>query len=406
MSDVQFDYPSVSEQANNPSFNIQGTGRDVPLVFVSTPGTSAPFVTTLLNNILSISVSYSISAATALTFEVVDPGLVMTMNNYFQVGQTVVYRSHNTEAISDGYSKNIGIEQYIGYPMEIADVEISQGQGNSPIVRVQCYTKAIQQMKRDRNPGSIKSTGTQFVINAAKKYGLQCVAQETSQKQNITQASGENVADSLWDVLTRLAGESKDANKNPFTIFEADGTLYFGSQQWLMYKWGLDSYPHKKWNKKLEKWDETTRRVTYLHYPPRQKEDGTIDNRFVLNQLPTMHKSENDPLEGNGSCVVDRLNGVRLRPGMTVNVGNIPWFTDDFLITSVDYNEMVPDPVSVSFATPPRQEKQIKQIEIGTIYPGSVEWATIVGLESRQKDAYNAAAKGSRFTPGNEAQFE
>lgn len=93
-----------------------------------------------------------------------------------------------------------------------------------------------------------------------------------------------------------------------------------------------------------------------------------------------MHKAENDPLEGDGSCVVDRLNGVRLRPGMTVNVGDVPWYTGDFLITSVEFDEMVPDPVAVQFATPPRQEKQVKQIGVGTIYPGSVDWATVEGL--------------------------
>jgi len=99
-----------------------------------------------------------------------------------------------------------------------------------------------------------------------------------------------------------------------------------------------------------------------------------------LNKMPTMHKAENDPNEGDGSCVVERLNGTRLRPGMTVNVGDVPWHTDDFLITSVDFQEMVADPVNISFATPPIQEVKIKQIEVGTIYPGSIEWATVEGF--------------------------
>jgi hypothetical protein len=395
MSNTSVSLP-VAALESNQSAIIQGFSRNVPLVFLYDTGTPTTFITNLLNNITSINVNYSISGATAVTFEVVDPGLEMTLNNYFQVGQTLIYRSHNTKVLTNENIQNIGNEQYMGYFLEIADVTISQGQGNSPIVRVQCYTKAIQQMKRDRKPGVIKGTGSQFVINAAKKYGLECVAQKTSQSQNITQASGEDVADSLWDVLTRLAGECKDANKNPFIIFESDGTLYFGSQQWLMYKWGLDSYEHKRWNKKLSKWEKVTRRVTYLNYPQRRRANGVLDTRFTLHTLPTMHKSENDPLEGDGSCIVDRLNGVRLRPGMTVNVGDIPWFTDDFLITSVDFQEMVPDPVAVSFATPPRLEKTIKPISIGAIYPGSVEWATVIGLESRQKDAYNAGAAGSR----------
>lgn len=375
---------------DNQDLKIQQTGRDVPLVFLYESNIPKVYITTLLNNIISLNVSYSISAATAITFEVIDPGLQMTLNNYFQVGQTVIYRSHSSTNIPPEDALHIGAEQYLGYFMEIADVEISQGRGNSPTVRVQCYTKAIQQMKRDRKPGAIKGTGSDFVINAATAYGLKCVAQKTSQAQQITQADGENVAESLWDVLTRLASESKDQNKNPFIIFESDGTLYFGSQQWLMYKWGLDSYKHTSFNKAKQKNVEVTRYVTYLHYPHRLKPDGTRDTRFTLMGLPTMHKSENDPMEGNGSCIVDRRNGVRLRPGMTVNVGDIPWFNDDFLIQQVDFEEMVPNPVSVTFATPPRLEKNIREISVGKIYPGSVEWATVVGLEMRQDSTYNA----------------
>jgi hypothetical protein len=402
MATEQYELPSITDAIQNPSVNyeIQGSSRDVPLVFINNPETPTSFVTTILNNILSMKVSYSISAATAVTFEVVDPGFELTKNNYFQVGQTLVYRSHNTNALVTGSRPLLGVEAYVGYLIEIADVEISQGQGNSPIVRVQCYTKAIQQMKRDRNPGAVKGSGAQFVRNAAKKYGLGCIAQETSQSQNITQASGEDVADSLWDVISRLASESKDEKKNPFIVFEADGILYFGSQQWLMYKWGLDEYTQSVWNKKLKKWEQRKRKVTYLHYPPRLDSSGNVDKRFVLNQLPTMHKSENDPMEGDGSCIVDRINGVRLRPGMTVNVGNVPWFTDDFLITSVDYDEMSPDPVAVRFATPPRQEKQIKQISVGEVYPGSVEWAKVFGIISRQENSFNMGARGTRRGSG------
>lgn len=381
MSDVAY-ADAGGGSFSSADIRVQGSERDVPIVFFYNSGNrpSTTFITKLLNQITDVSVSYSLSAATAVTFSVIDPGFEITRQNYFQVGQTFIYRSHNTERLVNiNDITSIAQQDYIGYFMEVADVTIEQSQGNSPIVRVQGYTKAIQQMKRDRNPGAVKGEGHTFVVNAAKKYGLQSVVQETSQSKNITQASGEKVADSLWDVLTRLASESKDKNKNPYIIFESDGTLYFGTQQWLLYKWGHDSYEHTAFNKKKQKNVTTTRKVTYLHYPPRIV-NGAPDTRFVLHKLPTMHKAENDPMEGDGSCVVDRINGVRLRPGMTVNVGEIPWMTDDFIITSVDFQEMVADPVSVSFATPPRQETKIKQIEVGTIYPGSVEWGVVEGL--------------------------
>lgn len=366
---------------NNTLVRMQGSERDVPLVFLFNSGTqpNQTFITKMVNNIIDIKVSYSISAATAVTFQVLDPGFEFTTQNYFQPGQTFIYRSHNSEVLSTAQRTFLGSEEYIGYFMEIADVSISQSQGSSPIIRVSGYTKAIQQMKRDRKPGVIKGANQNFVVNAATKYGLGAVVQKTSKDKDITSADGEKMADSLWDVLLRLASESKDENKNPYTLFEMDGTLYFGTQQWLMYKRGVDSYKYFRFNTKTKKTVEEAGFVTYLHYPPRVV-DGVKDNRFILMELPNMHKAENDPLEGDGSCVVDRLNGVRLRPGMTVNVGDIPWHTGDFLITTVDFDEMVSDPVAVTFATPPIQEKQVKQIEIGTIYPGSVDWATVIGL--------------------------
>lgn len=232
-------------------------------------------------------------------------------------------------------------------------------------------------MKRDRQPGNIKGSGSDFVRNAAAKYGLESVVQKTSANRQITTADSDSAADSLWTVLERLAGESKDENKNPFVIFESDGTLYFGSQQWIMYKWGHTSFEHIKYDKKKKRDVKETRYVTNLKYPSGQEP-------FVLLKMPSMHKSENDPKEGDGSCIVDRINGTRLRPGMTARVSGVPWFDGDFLITEVDFSELTADPVNVRFSTPPRQEKKIKHIEVGQIYPGSVEWATVVGLQEQQ----------------------
>lgn len=373
-----------SARSDSLPIGVQGMERIVPLVFLyDDTKQSKVFITKLLHQITNLTVSYSISAATAISFEIIDPGLQITLNNYFQIGQTFIFKSHNSSKLQGpGPATSIvGMNDYIGYFMEVADVQIDQSQGNSPIIKVSGYTKAIQQMKRDRNPSVIKGTAHDFVINAAKKYGLKSVVQETSASRQIVSASGDKQADSLWTVLTNLAGQSKDKNKNPYTIFESDGTLFFGTQQWLMYKWGHDSYEHGQYNAKKNKTVNTTRKVTYLHYPPRIV-NGVKDSRLVLLQLPSMHKAENDPLEGDGSCIVDRRNGCRLRPGMTVNVGDIPFFTDDFIIQSVDYQEFSSDPVSVSFATPPRQEVKIKHIEVGKIYPGSVEWGIVEGLQS------------------------
>ena len=360
--------PSFEDlMANQPKFEIQGSQRLVPLIFVY-PEKS--FITTLHNNILSIKVSFTLDSASAITFDVVDPGFEMAQRNYFQVGQTVIYKSQNIRNIT---KTSIGLApEYWGYPFEIADVTYEQSNGASPIVRVQAYTKAIQQMKRDRKPGVIKGTSSSFVENAARKYGLDFIGQQTTKTANITTASGDKQADSVWDVIKRIAQENK------FVFFEADGILFFGSQKWLLNKWGLESYSAQKWVPKKDKYIPETRYHSYLTYPQ------TIDNStgrpydtFKLLQLPTMHKSENDPHETDGSCIVERTNGVRLRPGMTAFVGNVPFLNGNYLITSVEYEELSPDPVSVQFRTPELTDKEIKnikQIEVGTIYPGAIEF--------------------------------
>jgi hypothetical protein len=56
--------------ANQPKFEIQGSQRLVPLIFVY-PEKS--FITTLHNNILSLKVSFTLDSASAITFDVVDP---------------------------------------------------------------------------------------------------------------------------------------------------------------------------------------------------------------------------------------------------------------------------------------------------------------------------------------------
>jgi len=400
MSEVQLDSVGGNDVNIYPVRNAQGTGRNIPIFWVYPKSSTTPvWLTTLEKNLIDLTVSYSLSGATALTFSVFDPGFELLRQNYFQTGQTLIYRSHNSNFIASNKSGIFATpsEQYLAYFFEIADVVVEQNQGNSPIVRVQCYTKAIQQMKRDRKPGNIKGSGTDFVLAVAKKYGLECVAQKTSATRQITTADSDTAADSVWTVLDRLAGESKDEQKNPFVVFESDGTLYFGSQQFLMYKWGATSFDHQKLNKKTGLMITQKRYITYLRYP-------SLDEPFILLKMPTLHKSENDPLDGDGSCVLDRINGTRMRPGMTVRVEGVPWFDGDFLVQSVDFSELTPDAVNVSFARPPRRETLIKQYDVGEIYPGSVEWATVVGLLEVQPSIMSPE-KGVANSQASEAEY-
>ena len=157
-----------SRRSNSNQLQIAGSNRDVPLVFIDKNKNG--FVTQLHNNLLSLKISFTMDEASALSFDIIDPGFEMTKNNYFQPGQTLIYKSLSIDDLGTS-STNIFGHTYFGYPFEIADVTYTQSQGASPIVSISAYTKAIQQMKRDRSEiGSIKGTGTAFVKNAAQKY--------------------------------------------------------------------------------------------------------------------------------------------------------------------------------------------------------------------------------------------
>ena len=312
----------------------------------------------ILSSVLDARVNYSMDMVTELDLNIFDTGFAFAANNYFRVTNDVYY---TTKSISNFDQRENGIElRYKTLLMEIAEVSVSQSQGFNPIWNVKCRTKAIQQMKRDKNPGAVSSSsGTAFVRAAAKKYGLEFIGEETSKSVKINKASGTSAADSLWNVLQNLASSAK------FKLFEADGTLYFASMKWLMHRWGTKSIVVS-----VEKKNTTSGKITkeavvrkFIPLVP-----GKVGKDFELMSLPEMRKSDNDPMESSGSAVIDRTNGTSLRPGMTVFVDGIPSFVGYYLINSVDYEELTPNPVSIAFMTPERDPKDIVQLPIGPTF--------------------------------------
>ncbi len=320
-------------------------------------------------SILNVSVSYSMEEASMLSFDVIESvdtnyasvskdsnfysSLQFAENNYFVIGRDVSYETRTIGSIdspveASGY-RLVQQEQLF----EIASVSISQGGGGSPVWNVKCFTKAIQQMKRDRKPGAIKGTGTEFVKRAAEKYGLKFWGENTAKSQQITQASGDKVADSLWDVIKRLADDSK------FACFEVDGYLIFAKEKYILHKWGVDEDTIQvKSKKKPIKMITKTRRWVPLQYPRVFKGEP---GRFYALQYPSITLSDNDPFAGDGSIIVDRTNGTQLRPGMTAYIGDIPGLNGFYLISSVDFSDRSSDPVSVSFRKPEKTEEEIKK---------------------------------------------
>lgn len=316
------------------------------------------------HNVTQASINYSMTLASELAFDVIDVDLLMSKNNYFILGRDVIYESHTLGRV-DSYTGEV---RPIRQLFEIADVTVSQGPGGSAVYSVKCYTKAIQQMKRDKKPGAIKGNGSQYIRNAARKYGLDVYWQETSKAKTISKASGSKQTESLWDVMSRLADDAK------FVLFEVDGILVFASEKFLMHKWGTNiRYVEKtvvdpKTKKKKKK--RLARRFIPLQWP--NGGDGYIGTPgyFRLVERPTFRKSANDPYAGEGSCLVERFNGTQIRPGMTAYVGLVPNMSGYYLIDSVSYNEMVPDPVSVSFRTLTRDEEKekIELLPLGKTY--------------------------------------
>lgn len=338
-------------------------------------------------HVTQVSVSYSISLVSELSFDVIDVDLRMSANNYFILGRDVIYETHTLGRI-DSYT---GEARQVRLLFEIADVTVSQGPGGSAVYSVKCYTKAVQQMKRDKKPGSVKGNGSQYIRNAAKKYGLEVYWEETSKAKTISKSSGSKQTESLWEVMLRLADDAK------FVLFEVDGILVFASEKFLMHKWGtniryieknvVDPKTKKKKKKRL------ARRFIPLQWPNSGEGYIGTPGYFRLVERPTFRKSANDPYAGEGSCLVERFNATQIRPGMTAYVGRVPNMSGYYLVDSVSFNEMVPDPVSVSFRTLTRDEEKdkIKLLPIGKTY----QQTSVIGQPIR------TTAQAAKIEKGN-----
>ena len=364
MPNFQYSYPDISAYSGNVP---NSAGK------ISIGSLSDGIMTNIDHSIISVSVDYSMNEASQLSFEVIETMnmdfskiadaektyprvLEFAENNYFQIGRDVVYETTTLNEVDNTNTSGIN---YIKQKQlfEIASLTFAQGPGGSPVWQVKCFTKAIQQMKRDRNPGTVKGTGSTFVKNAAIKYGLKPFVEETSKKQTVTKATGDKQADSLWDVLGRLAGDAK------FVLYEVDGFLVFCSEKYLLYKWGIDSGDTVQiWNKKEKKFKPKIAKYIPLQYPAVGK--GTPGHFFAMS-YPTINVSTNDPRYGDGSITVDRQNGTQIRPGMTAYVGDVPGLNGYYLIDSVSFTDRTPDPVSVNFRKPTLEPKKEKQLPVG-----------------------------------------
>ena len=278
--------------------------------------------------VTDLRVNYDINGCSQLTIQVADFKMEMWNNNYFQVGTPVIFK---------------------GERFRIASTEISQAEGEYFMVKLEVRTEAVQKMKEDKTPQSYRSTtGFEFARKVADKFGLEPVIQEVAGvKQATIKVKSQNNKESVWDVLQRSAQDIQ------FMCFVAEGRLFYASPQWLLGRWGLETIEgatFEVYRGKTEK-----RQLSYipLIYPADPKLN------FFLLQMPNMRRSEDSPKESEGTAQLwagDRYeegigSAYNIRAGMTVVVYGIKGFQQAYLVTSVDYQYGVSEPVELAFAT-------------------------------------------------------
>ena len=92
--------------------------------------------------------------------------------------------------------------------------------------------------------------------------------------------------------------------------------------------------------------------------------------------LPEMKSSFDSPKEGEGSAQLWRDNATQIRAGMTVYVKNMGAYDGGYIISSVEYAEGEPEPISISFSTveklaPEDQKKVDEKVSEITVISGS-----------------------------------
>jgi hypothetical protein len=354
--------------------------------------------------VVSASVAYNMEMASELSFDIVDVGMAMSKKNYFTLARDVVYETQTIGQINS----QTGEVKLVRQLFEMANITVAQGGGGSVIYSIKCYTKAIQQMKRDKKPSAVKGNGTTFIRNAAQKYGLKVHAEQTSKAKTITKATGSTQAESLWDVMKRLASDAQ------FVLFEVDGFLVFGTEKWLMNNWGTDViYPKQipKTKKNPNPKKKETLRFVPLQFPNDSANYVGTPGRFLLSEHPTITKSDNDAYAADGSCTVMRTNGTQLRPGMTAYVGTVNNMSGYYLITDVTFNEMVSDSVSVSFRTRARDERKghfekIKTLPVGEKYAQTYIPGVNPGKGKKQIQTVKSESKDASGKPINKPSLD
>lgn len=161
-------------------------------------------------SILDLSIDLSADMVSELKFKVSDPYLKLHNNNYFMIGRTV---------------------EYGDYTFEIAAVDLKFG--SSAEVGVTARSQATQKLRREKgNKNFGKISPSTFAAQAAARVGLSFFGEDSAVDGQIVRVQKDKTDESTFDVLKKLAG------KNEFRFFEANNTLFFASESFIVQNQG------------------------------------------------------------------------------------------------------------------------------------------------------------------------
>lgn len=271
--------------------------------------------------IANFQVSLTMSQSSQISVSVIDAGFEFAKANYFQIRRDIFYRN---------------------LWFEISAVQTERSESIHPVYGLECRSKAVQLMKRDKKPEAYRGMAAfDFAQAVAKRFALNFVGERTTKKQSIVKGKNKNSDDSVWTVLTGLAQEQQ------FLCFESEGTLFFCSEKFLIGKWGDPNFTYGDF-----------KFIPFFYPETNDPVFASVKDKYILLEQPSLRRSDDDIRAAEGSMLVDRANGVNLRPGMTIFLGGIPDFESFYIITDVSFQEGVPDPVQVQFRVPVDPNKE------------------------------------------------
>jgi len=279
--------------------------------------------------VMELGVDLSLDMTTEMSFTVFDPDFRMLRNNYFQVRRPVSFQ---------------------GYDYEIAQIQMDRQGGGLDTVKITARSLPIQRMRRETGAASWDTISPSlFAKLMADEWGLKMFIQDSGEKVGITRQQGDNIDESTWDVLQRLAADLE------FLVFESYGVLYFTSEEFLV-----------------------------------QRQPGITINLFAEETDPwfpyslSLSQNDDDWAGSSFTAQVGRENGKQLRPGMTVQFYNcgpfghsdlpvgvsgvVRTFEEDrkHLISSVTWSEGHPSPVAIQGRTLKETEDTVADTSVGT----------------------------------------